>query len=184
VERVAEAKARRQAMEEKKTAERKARELARKKAKEAREREKRKAKETKEKAKKAKKPKPAREKAKKAEKPKPAREKAKKAEKSKPAKMEAEKVFEPTEGVEFYRGMVTLSIVSPIYLGQLDSLKKALLEVEGLRVVMVSGAVGEGSRVLISAEEPLPLINILKRISVVEEVVRRGGEIQLRLKAG
>ena len=114
------------------------------------------------------------------EKVRPAREKAKKVEKVKLAK---KKAVEPTEGIELYRGMVALSILPPIYPGQLDSLKRALLKVEDLRVVMVGGAVDEGSRVLVSAEEPLPLLNILRIIPVVEEVVVKGGEIQLRLKA-
>ena len=78
---------------------------------------------------------------------------------------------------------MTLNIAPPIDFVQLDNLKRALLEVEDLRVVMVDGAVGEGSRVLVSVEEPLPLINILRGIPVVEEAVRKGREIEVRLKA-
>jgi hypothetical protein len=79
--------------------------------------------------------------------------------------------------------MVTLNITPPVDFAQLDVLKQALFGVEDLRVVMVGGAVGEGSRVLVSAEEPLPLINVLRGIPVVEEVAGKGGEIQVRLKA-
>ncbi len=77
-----------------------------------------------------------------------------------------------------------LNIASPVGFAQLDILKQALFKVEDLRVVMVSGAVGEGSRVFISAEEPLPLINILRGIPVVEEVTGKGDQIEVRLKAG
>ncbi len=123
-------------------------------------------------------------KTKEAKKAKPTKEKPKKAEKAKPAKVEAKKATESAEGVGLYRGMVVLNIASPVGFAQLDILKQALFKVEDLRVVMVSGAVGEGSRVFISAEEPLPLINILRGIPVVEEVTGKGDQIEVRLKAG
>jgi len=39
-----------------------------------------------------------------------------------------------------------------------------------------------GSQVAVSAEEPLPLLDILEKMPVVEEVVEEGDEIQVRLK--
>jgi len=167
-------KEKRKAKEAKERAERKAKEAkekAKREAKEAKEKAKREAKEAKEREKRE--AKEAKEKAKKAEKAKLVKEKAKK----------AEKAAEPSVDAGTYRGMVTLNITPPVDFAQLDVLKQALFGVEDLRVVMVGGAAGEGSRVLVSAEEPLPLINVLRGIPVVEEVAGKGGEIQVRLKA-
>jgi len=119
---------------------------------------------------------------KKTERAKLAKGKAKKAEKVKPTREKAKKA-KPTEGVELYRGRVALKIVPPIDFAQLDGLKKALFEVKNLRVVVVAGAAGEGIQILVSAEEPLPLLNILRGVPVVAGVARKGGEIQVSLKA-
>ena len=86
------------------------------------------------------------------------------------------------EGVELFRGMVTLNIMPPIDLTQLDSFKEALLKVEDLRVVVMSGAVAEGSRMLVSVEEPLPLLGILRKIPAVGGVVPKGNEIEVSLQ--
>lgn len=193
------AKEAKEAREREKREAKEVKELAKREAKEAKEREKRQAKEAKEakerekrEAKEAEKrakleAKEAKKQAKKAEKAKPSEEKAKKAkkaEKTKPAKEKAKEVKTTlTEGVEFYQGMVTLHIAPPVGSAQLDSLKKALFEVEDLRVVMVSGVVGEGSQVLVSVAEALPLLNIIRGIPIVEEAEARGKEIHLSLKA-
>jgi len=107
---------------------------------------------------------------------------AKKAKPAKPAKGKAKKAVELTEGAGLYRGVVTLAIVPPIDIVQLDSLKEGLFQVENLRVVTVGGAAGEGSQVIVSAEEPLPLLDILGKMPVVEGVVEKGDVIQVRLK--
>ncbi len=171
-------KAKREAKEAKKKAKREAKEAKEKlKAQKAKEREKRKAKEAKEKAKReAQEAKEAKEATKKAKKVKPAKEKTKKAEPPK------EKPKKAAEGVELFQGMVTLNIMPPIDLTQLDSFKGALLKVSDLRVVVMSGAVAEGSRILISVEEPLPLLDILKKIPAVGGVVPKGSNIEVSLK--
>ncbi len=158
-----------------------AKEKAKREAAEAKVRKKREAKEAKERAKIE--AKEAKEKAKReAKEAKEAKKKTKKAEKVKPAKEKPKKAVEPAAGAGLYRGIVTLNIAPPIDFAQLDSLKKALFEVGDLRVVMVGGAVGGGSRVLVSAEEPLPLLNILRGIPAVEEVAGKGDEIEVSLK--
>jgi hypothetical protein len=173
-------KAKREAKEAKEKARREAKEAEEKKkrkAKEAKEREKREAKEAKEKAKRD--AKEAKEKAKREAKE--AKEARKKPKKAKPPKEKGKKTV-VAEGVELYQGMVTLNIMPPVDPVQLDSLKRALLEVEDLRVVMVSGVVDEGSRVLVSAAEPLPLLNILRGIPAVRGVVPKGDEIEVSLE--
>lgn len=157
----------RQSKETKKREKQEAKERAKREAKEAKAREKRKAKEAKEKAKLA---------AQKAKEAKPAKKKAKKAEK-------VEKAAEPSVDAGTYRGVVTLAIVLPIDLGQLAALKKDLGQVENLRLVLVGGSVEGGSKIIVSAEEPLPLLDILEEMPAVDQVFRKGSEIQVRLKA-
>ncbi|MBA7603373.1 hypothetical protein ES703_10481 [subsurface metagenome] len=154
-----------------------------KEAKEAKEKAKQGAKEAKEQAKLAAQKAKEAQKEKKAEKAKPAKEKAKKAEKAKPAKEKVEKAAEPSVDAGTYQGAVTLAIVPPIDLGQLDSLKKDLGQVENLHLVLVGGSVEGGSKIIVSAEEPLPLLDILKEMPAVDQVFRKGSEIQVRLKA-
>lgn len=180
----------RQSKETKKREKRKAKEAkerAKRKAKEAKEKAKVEAREAKKNAKKeAKEAKEAKEQAKlaaqKAKEAKPAKKKAKKAEKAKPAKEKVEKAAEPSVGAGTYRGVVTLAIMPPIDLGQLDSLKKDLGQVENLRLVLIGGSVERGSKIIVSAEEPLPLLDILKEMPAVDQVFRKGSEIQVRLK--
>jgi ATPase subunit of ABC transporter with duplicated ATPase domains len=155
---------------------REAEEKKKRKAKEAKEREKREAKEAKEKAKRE--AKEAKEKAKREAKA--AKEAKKKGKKAEPPAARPKKAV--AEGVELYQGMVTLSITPPVDPAGLDSLKRALLKVEDLRVVMVSGAVDEGSRVLVSAAEPLPLLSILRGIPAVSGLAPKGDEIEVSLK--
>jgi hypothetical protein len=158
---------------------REAEEKKKRKAKEAKEREKREAKEAKEKAKRE--AKEAKEKAKReAKAAKEAKKKSEKAKKAEPPAARPKKAV--AEGVELYQGMVTLSITPPVDPAGLDSLKRALLKVEDLRVVMVSGAVDEGSRVLVSAAEPLPLLSILRGIPAVSGLAPKGDEIEVSLK--
>lgn len=162
-----------------------AEEKAKRKAKEAKEKAKVEAREAKEAKKDAKKE--AKEQAKlaaqKAKEAKPAKEKAKKAEKAKPAKEKVEKAAEPSVDAGTYRGAVTLAIMPPIDLSQLATLKKDLGQVENLRLVLVGGSVEGGSKIIVSAEEPLPLVDILKEMPAVDQVFRKGSEIQVRLKA-
>jgi hypothetical protein len=166
-------------MEAKKAKKQETKEKAKREAKEAREAEekkKRKAKEAKEKAKRE--AKEAKEKAKREAKA--AKEAKKKGKKAEPPAARPKKAV--AEGVELYQGMVTLSITPPVDPAGLDSLKRALLKVEDLRVVMVSGAVDEGSRVLVSAAEPLPLLSILRGIPAVSGLAPKGDEIEVSLK--
>jgi hypothetical protein len=164
-----EAKARRQAIEAKKATNREDKAKAKRQAKEAKENAKREAKEAKLREKRE---------------ARAAKEAKKKPEPAKKAEPPTEKLKKRmvAEGVELYEGMVTLIIMPPVDPVGLDSLKQALLEIEELRVVMVNGAVGGGSRVLVSAAEPLPLLNILRRIPAVGGVAPKGDEIEVSLE--
>jgi len=172
-------------------AERAAKEKAKREAElAAKERVKMEAKETREKAKReaeeAKEAKRAEEKAKK-EAELEAKERAnREAEEAKEAKRAEEKTKEAVElevDAGLYEGVMELTIVPPIDLGQMENLEKDLRQVENLRLVLVGGSVDEGNKIVVSAEKPIPLLRILGEMPAVEQVVRKGDKIQVTLKA-
>jgi hypothetical protein len=123
------------------------------------------------------------EEAKKAKRVEGVKEKGKK--EAKEAKKEVKKKAEeaePAAVAKLYKGMVELMIVPPVDLGQLENLGKALRQVENLRLVLVGGSVDEGNRIVVSAEEPIPLLRILGEMPAVEQVAKKGSEIQVTLK--
>jgi hypothetical protein len=111
-----------------------------------------------------------------------AKEKAKREAKER-AEREAEGEAEPVVVTKLYKGVVELTIVPPVGLGQLENLEKDLRQVENLRLVLVGGSVDRGNKIVVSAEEPIPLLRILGEMPAVEQVVSKGSEIQVTLKA-
>jgi chemotaxis protein histidine kinase CheA len=99
------------------------------------------------------------------------------------AEREAEGEAEPVVVTKLYKGVVELTIVPPVGLGQLENLEKDLRQVENLRLVLVGGSVDRGNKIVVSAEEPIPLLRILGEMPAVEQVVSKGSEIQVTLKA-
>ena len=110
-----------------------------------------------------------------------AEEKAKK--EAKRAEEKAKEAVEPAVGAGLYEGVMELTIVPPIDLGQMENLEKDLRQVENLRLVLVGGSVDEGNKIVVSAEKPIPLLRILGEMPAVEQVVRKGDKIQVTLKA-
>lgn len=117
-----------------------------------------------------------------AEEAKKAKAKAKK-EAEQTAKETAKREAKEAVSAESYRGIVTLTIVSPIDLGQARKLEECLHQVQDLRLVLVGGSVAEGSEIIVSAEKSIPLIDILREMPPVEQVVKKGKKIQIRLKS-
>jgi len=90
---------------------------------------------------------------------------------------------EEERSAELYEGRVKLAIMAPVDLGQLRKLEKCLRQVQDLRLVLVGGSVDEGTTVVVSAEKPIPLIDALREMPPVEQVVKEGGKIRIILKA-
>ncbi|MFC2016312.1 hypothetical protein ACFLUF_01215, partial [Chloroflexota bacterium] len=86
-------------------------------------------------------------------------------------------------GAEFYVGVVKLRIVAPVDLGQMRKLREHLCQVEDLGLVLVGGSVDEGTAIVVSVANPIPLIDILREMPPVEQVVKKGEDIQVMLKA-
>ncbi len=112
-----------------------------------------------------------------------AKREAEEAKEAKRAEEKAKEAVEPAVGAGLYEGVMELTIVPPIDLGQMENLEKDLRQVENLRLVLVGGSVDEGNKIVISAEKPIPLLRILGEMPAVEQVVRKGDKIQVTLKA-
>jgi len=111
--------------------------------------------------------------------------KAEKAEMKKEGEVEegAKGEVEEKVGAELYKGMVKLTIASPVDYEQIRKLKEYLLQVQNLRLVIVGGSVEEGTKIVVYAEKQIPLASVIREMPSVEQVVRVGNEIQITLKA-
>jgi len=168
-------KVKREAKEAKERAKRKAKEAKEKvkrEAKEAKEMAKREAKEAKERAKR---------KAKEAKRAKQAEVKAKK-EAGQAAREEVREEAREGTSAELYKGKVKLVVAPPVDLEQVRKFEEQLYQVQDLRLVLFGGSTDEGIEVVVSAEEPIPLIDVLREMPPVEQVVKRGKTIQIILK--
>ena len=115
-------------------------------------------------------------------------EKAKEAEAraKKETKRQAEKtakVEDKKTSAELYKGVVTLSIMPPVDLGQIKSLEESLQQAPDLRLVLVGGSPANGTEMVISAENPIPLMDILTGMPPVAQVTKKGKNIQVTLKS-
>ena len=163
-----------------KEAEQEAKERARREAEEAKEKAKREAEEAKEEAQRAKE---AEKKARK-EAEQEAKERARReAEEAKEKAIEeAEQAAKEKISAELYKGMMKLAIMSPVGYDEMRELEEYLRQVQELRLVLVGGSVEEGIKIVISAEKPIPLLNVLREMPPIERVVKKGKEIQVTLK--
>ena len=100
------------------------------------------------------------------------------------AQREAEEAKEAAQAVtsEVYSGVIRLMIVSPADYERVKNLEESLGRVKNLRVVLVGGSAREGTRIVVSAEEPVPLLSVLSEMPPVEQAVKKGNDIQITLK--
>lgn len=95
------------------------------------------------------------------------------------AEGEAEEEASP----DLYEGMAKLAIAPPVDYDQMRELEEYLRQVEHLRLVLVGGSVKEGNKILVFTQKPIPLINVLGEIPLVEQVVKSGKDIRVTLRA-
>jgi hypothetical protein len=84
---------------------------------------------------------------------------------------------------ELYKGIVKLTIVPPVDSGQVRELEEHLYQVQDLRLVLVGGSIDEGTEIIVSAESPIPLLDILREMPPVAQVIKKGKIAQVTLKA-
>jgi len=78
---------------------------------------------------------------------------------------------------------VELVISSPVDFGQMKKLEDALRQVQDLRLLLIGGSLDEGIKIVVSARKPIPLVSTLREMPPVEQVVKKGKEIQVSLRA-
>jgi len=75
-----------------------------------------------------------------------------------------------------------LAILPPVNSNQMKNLEEGLRQVQDLQVVLVSGSMDEGTRVVVSVRKPVPLVSVVGEMPLVEQAVKKGKEIQVSLK--
>ena len=60
--------------------------------------------------------------------------------------------------------------------------KRGAHRVEGLRLEAIGGSVEGGSEIIVSVENPIPLVDILKGMPSVAEAVKQGKDTRVVLK--
>jgi len=95
---------------------------------------------------------------------------------------EAAKKTETGTSSELYTGTVKLTIMPPVDLGQVRKLEEHLSQIKDLSLVLIGGSAAEGTEIIVSAENPIPLMDILQEIPSVAEVNKKGKTTQITLK--
>ena len=84
---------------------------------------------------------------------------------------------------ELYEGEVLLEIAAAEDYRQVMELKKHLCQIQSLDSVILSWSEDKGVEIIIWASKPMPLIDILREMPLVEQVVQQGRKTRVILKA-
>jgi hypothetical protein len=84
---------------------------------------------------------------------------------------------------ELYSGMVTLLIALPVDYMRVREFQELLAQIKDLQVMLVGGSADEGSMIVVSAQQSVPLLGILSELPLVEGVSKKDRGIEIRLKA-
>jgi hypothetical protein len=89
---------------------------------------------------------------------------------------------EQLEGSGICEGVVRI-LVSGVNSRQFKKLEDNLRLIEGLDILVIGGSVAVGTEFIVSADKPIPLVNVLEEIQFVERVTEHGKTIQVTLRA-
>ena len=84
---------------------------------------------------------------------------------------------------ELYSGMVKLVIARPVDYERVRKFERVLAQVKDIRVVLVGGSADEGNMIVVSVQQPIPLLAILSELPSVEGVSKKDRGIEITLKA-
>jgi hypothetical protein len=84
---------------------------------------------------------------------------------------------------ELYSGMVTLLIARPVKYKRVGEFQEILAQVKDLRVMLVGGSAEEGSMIVVSVQQSVPLLSVLSELPIVEGVSKKDRGIEITLKA-
>ena len=80
---------------------------------------------------------------------------------------------------KLFVGTLELSITPPGHPALLQRLQKCLSQIPGLEILLVNGPAGERTRVTIFIAKPIPLLHILKEMTLVKSAVKDKDGIQI-----
>jgi hypothetical protein len=83
---------------------------------------------------------------------------------------------------ELYKGEIKLAVMPPVDPGQFRKLEEHLSQVNDLSLVLIGGSATEGTEIIVSADNPLPLLDILREMPPVAEVTKKGKIPHITLK--
>jgi len=84
---------------------------------------------------------------------------------------------------ELHSGMVRLVIARPVDYERVRKFAAVLAQVKDIRVALVGGSAEEGPTIVVSVEQPIPLLAILSELPSVEGVSKKDRGIEITLKA-
>lgn len=85
---------------------------------------------------------------------------------------------------KLYVGTLELDITPPANSAQMERLQKCLWKVPSVQVLSVAEFAGKKTSVSVFLAKPLPMLNILREMSVIAEAVQHGKNIQVVLETG
>ena len=88
----------------------------------------------------------------------------------------------PDIGAELYEGDIKLAVKSSTGFQATNQFKKCLRTMESLRIDMDSWSEDEGIKIIVSVQKPIPLVGILRQMSMVECVNEKSDNIAVVLK--
>lgn len=84
---------------------------------------------------------------------------------------------------DLLQGNISLKVMAPLDQAKLRMFEEQLGQISELRVVLISGSADGAVEVIVAADKPLPVIDVLNGLPVVADVVNKGKQIQIALIA-
>ena len=85
--------------------------------------------------------------------------------------------------VEMYSGVVRLALAKQVDYESVKQFHELLSQMENLRLMSIGGSANEGTKIVVSIVEPIPLLQVLGVLPIVEQVFKKDDEIQVDLKS-
>ena len=100
----------------------------------------------------------------------------------KPEERPNKKTQKTTASSELVSGIISLNIAHPTTPAKLKELEEEIKQVPELKIVLIGGAIDEGTEIIVSADNPIPLVEILSSLPSVSEVSKKSKLTQLVLE--
>jgi hypothetical protein len=86
------------------------------------------------------------------------------------------------ESADPIEGTAEIVLIPPADSVQIGKLEEELGLVRNLRIILIEGSEDKGTRIVVSALQPMFLTDVIGEISVVQQVTRKDKQIQVSLR--